>query len=282
MKHRRYSGNDRHFGPFTYSTSDGRWRPFGLMLDSGGGDDYGDNKGCNLKLHAFGRTLIIELPPLLADYRERHVAASWDAATVARLGRNYYEEVFPREFGFTFSDKTLHVHYGPQTHDSTTTKNWVSFLPWMNWTYRGIRYYDLDGHLFDDLTQACERELGGRAWEHRERIRDRVPTVTFLIGDYDGRLIFCTTRIEERYWTFGTGAFKWLSLFRKTRVRRSLDLHFSAEVGPEKGSWKGGLIGTGIEMLPGELHEAAFRRYCENEHSAKGSRYRVKFLGVAP
>ena len=41
---------------------------------------------------------------------------------------------------------------------------------------------------------------------------------------------------------------------------------------------KGGTVGHSIDMLPGELHEAAFRRYCEKEHRAKGRRYRIKFL----
>jgi hypothetical protein len=30
-----------------------------------------------------------------------------------------------------------------------------------------------------------------------------------------------------------------------------------------KGSWKGGTVGHSIAMLPGELHGAAFARYCE-------------------
>ena len=53
------------------------------------------------------------------------------------------------------------------------------------------------------------------------------------------------------------------------------------ETGREKGSWKGGTIGTSIEMLPGELHESAFRRYCDEEHRAKSGKYRIKFIGAA-
>lgn len=88
------------------------------------------------------------------------------------------------------------------------------------------------------------------------------------------------THIEEREWKFGTGWFRWLSWFRKPKVSRSLDIRFSEEVGKDKGSWKGGKVGHGIDMLPGELHEAAFRRYCEKEHSAKDGKYRVTFVGV--
>lgn len=52
--------------------------------------------------------------------------------------------------------------------------------------------------------------------------------------------------------------------------------------GPEKGSWKGGTIGHSIEMLPDELHEAAFRRYCDQDHRAKGRSYRIRFIGPTP
>ncbi len=46
-------------------------------------------------------------------------------------------------------------------------------------------------------------------------------------------------------------------------MSRYLDLDFSAEVGRRKGSWKGGTLGHAIEMVTGEAHEAAFRRYCD-------------------
>lgn len=103
----------------------------------------------------------------------------------------------------------------------------------------------------------------------------------FLIDDHDGERITATTHIEEREWKFGEGWFRWLSLFRRNMVRRSLSISFDKECGPEKGSWKGGTMGTGIDMLPGELHEAAFRRYCEQDHSSKYRRYRVTFVGRA-
>jgi hypothetical protein len=52
-----------------------------------------------------------------------------------------------------------------------------------------------------------------------------------------------------------------------------LDIRFSEETGRRKGSWKGGTLGHGIDMLPGELHEAAFRRYCAT--------HEMEFVGAA-
>jgi len=53
-------------------------------------------------------------------------------------------------------------------------------------------------------------------------------------------------------WRFG--------VFWPKRVRTSIDVKFSDEVGERTGSWKGGVIGTGSEMRPGESPEQCLRR----------------------
>lgn len=281
MRARRYSGNDRHFGPFTLSThSDPSWRPLGVMLDSGGDHESSRNKGCNLKLHGFGRTLIIELPRLLPDFSIRHVAESWDAATVARMGRNWYDEVFPREYGFTISDGTLHAHYGPQTHDSVTTRNKVYWLPWCNWRFIRHSWYGPTGQHIETLWETTSKEVRAAQWQWRHEFEEGLVKTCFEVQDEDGTRVIASTHIEEREWRFGTGLFAWLSLFRKPKIIRSLDIRFDSEVGPEKGSWKGGLVGTSIDMLPGELHEAAFRRFCSQEHRSKYRRFRLALVSA--
>lgn len=105
-------------------------------------------------------------------------------------------------------------------------------------------------------------EPKGMPWEERYAKEGACPSASFDFLDFDGELITAKTHIEEREWRFGEGRFKWLSLFRKPMIRRSLDIDFSKETGRRKGSWKGGTVGHSIDMLPGELHEAAFRRYC--------------------
>ncbi len=93
-------------------------------------------------------------------------------------------------------------------------------------------------------------------------------------------MIVATCVIEEREWHRGAGWFKWLKWFYPRKIRRSLDLKFSAEVGPEKGSWKGGTIDHGIEMQKGETPRQAFERYCSKEHDARhGRKYRIRFIG---
>lgn len=273
----RLTDNDRRLGPLTYARCNSSWRPLRLVYSSGASEDEaGPN---TLTVYAFGWVARLNLPRLLDDYRVRHVAQSWDAATVERMGRNWYEKRFPREYGFSLSDGFLQVFLGAQTHDSTTTQSWSKHLPWTQWRFHRFSLYGKAGAEF--WTQIEKRGQKFRDFEVQHKATAACPKTAFLIDDFDGERIKVTTHIEEREWKFGEKWFSWLSMFRRNMVRRCLSIEFDKECGPEKGSWKGGLMGTGIDMLPGELHEAAFRRYCEQEHRSKYRTYRITFVGAA-
>lgn len=272
MKNRRWSDNDKHFWPFTFSRDCAS--RLGLMLDSGAND--GGTGDCHIRLYLWKLTIICELPRIVRDWRVRHSAKTWSAEDIARIGRDWYEEVFPREYGAYVCEGTLHVHYGAQTHDSRTDQNKCYFLPWRNWRFIRQTFYDLEGRHF-----WTEHEHTRAAWEASSAVKAAVPKAKFEFEDFDGQKIVATCHIEEREWRFGTGIFSWLSWLRKANVSRTLYLEFSSEVGPEKGSWKGGTVGTSTEILPGETAESAFQRYCEQEHRSKYRRFKVRYLGKA-
>lgn len=58
--------------------------------------------------------------------------------------------------------------------------------------------------------------------------------------------------VERRTWRWKWTPFK--------HVRDSIDVHFSEEVGPERGSWKGGCIGCGYDLKKGETVVQCLRR----------------------
>jgi hypothetical protein len=232
-----------------------------------------DDRQCNIRLSGFGHTLICQLPAIIQPWRIKVKPRSWDAATIARLGRDWYHDVHRREFGFSLSGTgmvdgcvALHLHYGPQTHDSRTTKSKCWFLPWTQWRHVRHSLYGLNGEFFTTIPEK------GTWTDHRDLVAG-CPTRTLSFLDFDGEALTARTRIEEREWRHGKGWFKWLSWFRNPKIQRSLDIKFSGETGDRKGSWKGGTVGHSISMLPGELHESAFRRYC-GEHS-------MTFMGEA-
>lgn len=255
----RWSDNDRYFGPFTYAC-DSKYRKFAVMLGSGR-EEY---QGCRLRISIGKHTLIAALPAVIKPWRQWVDTSRYEWSTNPHGG--YFDE-HEREYGFTFVEGALHLHGGAQTGDSTTDKSWVWFYPWRE--HRMVRHsvYDLKGDHFADLPQG---KYSSNRFAADNALKTACPVARFDFLDFDGERITATCQIEEREWKRGKGLFRIIFLGRNL-IRRSLDLTFSAEVGKRKGSWKGGTIGHSIDMLPDELHGAAFRRYCEQQ--------KLKFVG---
>jgi hypothetical protein len=232
---RNWSRNQRQWGPFTYAKDSSK--PFGFSLHSWN-EDEDEAEGLCLRLQALGHTLIIELPSIIKP---------------------------GREYGLSIHEGYLHVYYGAQTMSNDTSKSFCKSLPWMAWRFVRKSLYDAAGeHFWTQLESKKDLSIEPlKRFEAQRAAKEECPSIFFVFDDYDGERIEATTRIEEMEWHLGEGWFKWLSFFAKPRIRRSLDIEFSKEVGPKKGSWKGGTLGHGIEMLPGEKHVAAFKRYCE-------------------
>lgn len=257
----RLTDNDKNIGPFTVAKVD--WNPIRFVFSSGGSEE--DETANNITVYLFGYVMRLRFPNLIADHKEHHEGAFPSGETYS------YDERHSKEYGFCLSEGFLNIFYGPQTMDSSTTKSKGYFLPWTQWRFVRYAQYDRSNELY--------YESFGSHGDYD--IREKCPSVDFIFEDYDGEEITAKTRIEVREWLFGEGWFKWLSIFRPKKIRRSLDLSFSSEVGKEKGSWKGGTVGHGIDMLDGELHEDAFKRYCEQEHRSKSGKYSIKYIGPA-
>ena len=261
FSHYRWGDNDHRLGPFIYAHD--KYVNFGVVICSGD-DDY---PGCRLRFSLGSHRLIIALPPVIGPWRKKVVVTTWDDATIARLGRNWYYDTHEREYGLSYSEGFLQFFLGRQTNDSSTEQRWYCFLPWTQWRHVRHSVYGLCGEYFATEPKPVPTELKKKGeWLDRYRawqdVVDQCPTATFQFLDFDGERLTATTRIEEMEWYFGTGWFKWLDWFHARKVHRSLDIKFSGETGERKGSWKGGTVGHSIEMLSGELHESAFRRYC--------------------
>lgn len=261
----RWSDKDRYFGPFTYA-HEPKYRKFAIMLGSGR-EEYA---GCRIRFGIGAHTLILALPPIIKPLRTKVYYSSPDLrAKIEADGRDpFYFDEHEREYGFTFFEGDLHVHHGAQTHSSDTTKSWIWFYPWREHGQVRHSLYDLKGEHFADLPQG---RYSNNQWTAEQALKSACPVAKFTFQDFDGEQIVATTYIEEREWKRGKGIFCLLYIGRNT-IHRYLELRFSAEVGRRKGSWKGGTVGHSIRMLPGELHSAAFRRYCmENKLTFVGA-----------
>jgi len=267
----KLTDNDKNFGPITL----GKWRKtFSAYINSG--DD--ENAETYIMMAAFGWAFRIRVFNWLCrSWRERWVECNWDSETVKRLGRSGYWKIHARRFGFSLSDMGngydfLQFFFGPQTNDSLTTKIWSKHLPWKQWDHvRHSLYTPTMQHFYTKQRNSDFRVFFDA--------KEKCPKSYFEFQDYDGEPMVATCCVEEREWHKGSGWFKWLRWFYAPKIRRSLDLSFSSEVGTGKGSWKGGIVGHGIDMLPGESTKEAFQRYCSKTHERKGRKYNLLFIG---
>lgn len=268
--------NEKKWGPFTW----GKWfRCISIEWSSGGGEE--EDPRNFIRFTAFGWALRIWLPCILRPWKEVRQSYA-DPDTIFTIP-------WPREYGFSLTQSGavgdrgydfLMLSLGAQTHDSKTTKKWSYFLPWTQWDMMRHSLYAPDGsHLYTE--PRFKRGQHPKGFDHHIwHKRETAPASYFSFEDSDGTKLIATCHIEEREWRIGYGFWKILRLFNKPLIHRDLNLDFDHEVGPEKGSWKGGMTGTSCKMLPGDTPEDAFKRFCEKEKNARhGRTYFIKYIG---
>lgn len=79
---------------------------------------------------------------------------------------------------------------------------------------------------------------------------------TYILNSGEVQERQATIKVEEREWR--RRWLMWTPLFNK--VQRCIDVKFNDEVGERTGSWKGGTVGCGYEMLPNETPLQTLRR----------------------
>lgn len=186
-----------------------------------------------------------------------------------QISYTYYVDYTQRRYGAYLFDGHLNVMYGNASDDSSEEQRWSCFVPWSAARFIRTSHYDRDGAkiLLTHWDAEMRAKHGRFTWDlKRAEVEALDNRSVFAFADYDGEEILATCRVDEREWRIGTGIFKWLFYFRRPRIKKSLSLEFSEEVGREKGSWKGGTIGHGIDMEPGESVRHCWARYCDKYH----------------
>lgn len=267
----RLTDHDRRYGPITWGPSSRK--NLSLRYNTGGGEDE-DGYQNHLWLQWPGWVATIKMPNFLKPWIETR---KW-CIPINPGEPETYTVAHGRTWGIDISwEDFLYVSflYGPQTMNSSTTKRKGWFPGFGTWRHVRKSIYTSEGEHF-------YTEPKGPILDHydeNQRQKDACPKLHFAIEDYDGAKIIATCMVEEMEWRFGDKWFKWLSWFRRPKIRRSLDIEFDYELGSDKSSWKGGTLGHGIEMLPGEYPLNAFKRYCDKGHRGRSRTTPIKFLG---
>lgn len=226
-----------------------------IVLDSG--DEH--YPGCTLKLTGFGYWVSVRLPAIIKPFRWKVKAKHWTPEMIASVGQDWYWNCDSREYGIGIHcGNHFNIYYGRQSDDCSLERRWSCFLPWTE--LKQVRWtgYGLDGERLLEFDRSDVR-----IWSPQ---RDSLPKARFLFADFDDQKIIATTHIEETEYSKGVRSFSWLRYLVRNKVFRTLHIEFNREVGRNKGSWKGGTVGHSIELRPGELHEQAFRRYCQEQN----------------
>lgn len=164
-------------------------------------------------------------------------------------------------WGFNYHDNTVWFYIGGGGNFEGG-KKWKTFnMPWYHEWYR-------TSTLLSDLTWYHEKkgfrknykgnDYGSYDWIKENRWKDTVP----YTDNYDGTIVNATISVEEREWRMNW--LYWCPLFNK--IRTTINVEFDQEIGSRKGSWKGGTIGCGYNLLPNETpYECLVRMQKERE-----------------
>jgi len=178
---------------------------------------------------------------------------SWSEETVKRLGRNWYYDVHDLTYGISLTESSLHIV--KRTNDmGSLDKTTIYDYPW---TLDYVNRIDYNANTNEPLT-----------FVKGSPTHDQVNRQHFLIQDYDGEYLVTSAYKEQLIYYRCKGILK---PFRYLLPKKSFwltDLWFSKETGGEKGSWKGGTIGSSERTNKKESIEDSVLRYCE-KHGMK-------------
>jgi len=163
--------------------------------------------------------------------------------------RSKYDECDPPRYGFYFYGEG---QFWPDTFVICRGRKTKHIeLPWcLNW----IR----TSKLATDQTWMHETRKNRIEW-YKSATEDLIwkgtYPYTYVLKNGTVQNRTATVTVEEREWR--PRWFKWTTLF--AHIRRSIWIEFDAEVGERTGSWKGGTLGCGWELKPGQTPEEALR-----------------------
>jgi len=171
-------------------------------------------------------------------------------------------------WGFNYHDDMIWIYVGGAGNFEGGRKWKAIKMPWsMEW----VRTSTLMKTMHSGFTTTAP--LAQNEWHHetpKNRRRwagedegsydwlkkNRWQETHLFIDKYDGTTVNATIGVSEMEWR--PLWFQWTGLFK--RVRKSINIDFDKEVGERKGSWKGGTVGCGYNLLPNETPLECLKR----------------------
>lgn len=165
---------------------------------------------------------------------------SW--TIILPIWSKYSDECSSPKYGIAIHNNTVWIYYGGKGNMNGGTKWWTWSIPFITkeWVRTSILLKD---GTWEHEVRGNKKDFFNDEWKTKQMSCNYDYT-----DSYDGEIIPTTIYVDEREWR--PKWLKWTKLFSK--IRRTIDIHFSKECGKRKGSWKGGTTGCGYGLLPNE------------------------------
>ena len=200
------------------------WKRFGCALEFIFDHDAEYGSPWMLHVHLLLLNLFLHFP---CAFRPASKRESWE--------RDW------QQWGFSLCDDAVHFHWNE--------RNRIWSLPWFSSVHQRHEVRRADGSWVPFIgSWEQDKETDGRqefTFSYQYKLK---------CGEIQNRT--ATVFVERMAWR--PKGFTWTGIFEKQR--QSIDVAFDDEVGERTGSWKGGTVGCGYEMLSGETPEQTLRR----------------------
>lgn len=126
----------------------------------------------------------------------------------------------------------------------------------MPWQWQWVRTSSLraDGKWEHETKKVGDKSFWKDEW--KGILWSEAYPYTYVLKNGEIQERIATVKVEEREWRWK--GFKWLGF--PNMVRKTIAVEFNDEVGERRGSWKGGTIGCGYDLLPDETPLQCLRR----------------------
>lgn len=193
--------------------------------------------GWGLTLNLFGDpehySLHVHIPWLVSCYINLPVLRRW--------AREPHEMMESWGVSYSPEDGILWLRWGWHYR--------IVHMPWRDWVHRSHEVMRADGSWMPYVG----------SWEHdKEPDQRHTESYPYRYMLRDGTVQHCAATIYAERMEWRLRWLRWTRLARK--VRYSISVSFSDEVGERSGSWKGGTIGCSYDLRPGETPRECLRR----------------------
>lgn len=190
------------------------------------------------------------VPPLALELTNSGDEGGWSVHIGVIVAQAFIKVPLPRRkvtewemqdsWGFTAAE-ALHLNWGGRFK--------VLWWPW-DWTHHSTEWRLTDGSW---ATEPKGRWGEVQNWKSVLPLEQRSLPYSYRLDCGDVQVVEASIEVERMTWRR-----RWLPFLRKSRT--CIKVEFSEEVGERTGSWKGGAVGCGYEMLPGESADECLRR----------------------